>query len=175
MILTGPEILLAREQGTLIIEPFTDEQLNPNSYNFRLGPMLLQNPGDQSCEGSCAEILLPASGYLLSPGRLYLGASYEMIGSGRFAMLLVGRSSLGRLGLFLNITADLGHAGSVSRWTLELTVVQPLRIYPYMRIGQISFWAQRGHMSQYGGRYHNDSAPAPNKDESLGGAAGIFP
>ena len=37
MILTGRQIQEARTQGQLRIEPWRDEQLNPNSYNLRLG------------------------------------------------------------------------------------------------------------------------------------------
>jgi dCTP deaminase len=89
-------------------------------------------------------IEIPETGYVLQPGRLYLGHTYERIGSTHFVPSLIGRSSLGRLGLFLQITADLGHLGTYHKWTLEMTVVQPLRIYPKMRIGQVSFWEPQG-------------------------------
>jgi dCTP deaminase len=121
--------------------------------------------------GSALEILqeihLGAEGFVLAPGNLYLGSTYEMIGSSKFVMTLLGRSSIGRLGLFLNITADLGHAGSFSCWTLEMTVVQPLRVYPYMRVGQVAFWAQSGSGDSYRGRYYGDRAPSPNRDREL--------
>ena len=57
---------------------------------------------------------------------------------------LIGRSSVGRLGLFLQITADLGHLGKAHCWTLELKVVQSLIVYPHMKIGQVSFWQVTG-------------------------------
>ncbi len=41
MILTGPEITAAARDGRLTIDPFELEQVNPNSYNVRLGPTLL--------------------------------------------------------------------------------------------------------------------------------------
>ena len=51
---------------------------------------------------------------------------------------------MGRLGLFLQITAPLGHLGTYHNWTLELKVVQPLKVYPLMKIGQVTFWKTKG-------------------------------
>ncbi|MFD8423527.1 hypothetical protein [Streptomyces sp. NPDC059466] len=47
-----------------------------------------------------------------------------------------GLRNFGRLGLFVNITADLIDIGSHNNWTLRFHAVQPIRIYPGMRIGQ---------------------------------------
>jgi dCTP deaminase len=105
--------------------------------------------------------------YLLVPGRLYLGSTQEQIGSGFYALTLLGRSTIGRLGLFLNATADLGHIGCYSNWTLEMSVVQPLRIYPLMPIGQIAFWSVSHRGLRYGGRYHRDTRPVSNRDATL--------
>jgi dCTP deaminase len=113
------------------------------------------------------ELFLSDSGVVLEPGILYLGATFEIIGSTKYVITLLGRSSIGRLGLFLNVTADLGHTGSISRWTLEMKVVQPLRIYPLMRIGQVAFWFQTGDVGQYSGKYQGDLQPFPNKDNNL--------
>jgi hypothetical protein len=44
----------------------------------------------------------------------------EELGSRKYAMSLIGRSSIGRLGLFLQVSANLGHTGSSHCWTLEL-------------------------------------------------------
>lgn len=163
MILSGYEIVAARERGELDIEPFCLEQVNPNSYNFRLASTFVElYPHRQSHRRSFGP-----HGHLLVPGHLYLGCTNEIIGSVKYAMTLLGRSSTGRLGLFLNITADLGHVGSTSRWTLEMTVVQPLRVYSGMKIGQVAFWVQSGSTSGYSGRYHGDHGPQPNRDTSL--------
>ncbi len=94
------------------------------------------------------KIIIDEKGYVLQPNKLYLAATLEKIGSDKYVTHLIGRSSLGRLGLFLQITAPLGHAGCYHNWTLELKVVEPLRIYPNMVIGQVTFW----HV--YGDRYY---------------------
>ena len=164
MILSGDEIDIARKRGELVIEPFFTEQLNPNSYNFRLAPKIIEIAPNVE---SPSERLLEAEGFLLLPGHLYLGCTAEIIGSTRYVTTLLGRSSMGRLGLFLNITADLGHCGAISQWTLEMAVVQPLRIYAGMPIGQVAFWVQHGDANHYVGRYQRDLGPQLNKDRPL--------
>src|SRR5262245_20107807 len=144
MILTGDAIRRACAAGDIIIDPFNPRHLNPNSYNYRLQPSLLEviptDPGTPHYH----EHQISEGGFLLRPGCLYLGSTVECIGSSRYVMVLSGRSTMGRLGLFVNITADLGHCGSASQWTLEITVVQPLRVYANMVVGQVSFWVQQG-------------------------------
>lgn len=141
--------------------------MNPNSYNFRLFDTLLIAIDNKHGGQNLEKITLSAAGFVLQPNKLYLAATHETIGSTKYVTTLLGRSSIGRLGLFLNITADLGHVGAVSQWTLELTVVQPLRIYPSMRIGQVAFWKQMGRIENYCGRYHKDTEPVPNRDFSI--------
>ena len=165
MILTGPAIKSAAKGGDVFLEPFDESNLNPNSYNYHLADSLLVlGLGGKPSR----KISLPAEGFILKPGKVYLGATLERIGSDRYVTLLLGRSSVGRLGIFLNVTADLGHIGSCSHWTLELTVVQPVRIYPRMKIGQVSFWLTDDSSSyRYVGRYHRDSQPVGNRDRTI--------
>ena len=165
MILTGPAIKSAVRRGDVAIEPFDERDINPNSYNYHLGDSLLVlGPGGSPIR----KVTLTQEGYVLNPRKVYLAATLERIGSERYVTLLLGRSSVGRLGIFLNVTADLGHIGSNSHWTLELMVVQPVRIYPRMRIGQISFWfADGSSFRHYAGRYHCDTRPVPNRDRNI--------
>jgi dCTP deaminase len=164
MILTGTEIQNAVNWGDITIKPFNKEQVNPNSYNFRLLSTILKVSINENNESSFETIELSNNGYVLLPKVLYLGATNEILGSRNYAMTLLGKSSIGRLGLFLNITADLGHFGSVSQWTLEMSVVQPLRIYPEMVIGQIAFWTQQGSEIGYNGKYLKDLGPKISKE-----------
>lgn len=166
VILTGPHIRSAYEAGELLIDPFDPAHLNPNSYNFHLGPTILEKLPGRHDEVRPVPVTA-SNGVLLHPGKLYLAATEELIGSNLFVVTLLGRSSLGRLGLFLNVTADLGHSGSMSKWTLEMTVVQPLKVYVGMTLGQVSFWVQMGEMERYSGRYHRDAKPIPNRDPHL--------
>lgn len=146
MILTNLEIIKQVNKNNIQISPFSTNLLNPNSYNYRLNYELLEFDTilDAKTKTNFKKIILSPNGYILQPGKLYLGSTYEKIGSTKFVTQLIGRSSVGRLGLFLQITAPLGHVGTYHNWTLELKVVQPLRIYPLMKIGQISFWKIKG-------------------------------
>jgi dCTP deaminase len=169
MILTGKEIRKQVRAGRITIDPFIPDLMNPNSYNYRLGEIIkipirrLQSVGQP---GIWRTIRLSDDGYILSPGTFYLGHTLETLGSSHFVPILIGRSSLGRLGLFLQIDADLGQLGLRHRWTLELTAVQPIRIYPRMRIGQVSFWKPQGKIKLYDGRYVNTDLPTPSRFSS---------
>ncbi|MEV8479375.1 deoxycytidine deaminase [Streptomyces sp. NPDC051173] len=156
MILTGPEIVRQRRRGALTLEPFTPAQLNPVSYNYRLGDSLRVHRAaliDTHADHELEEIAIPGEGVVLEPGRVYLGTTVEEIGSSEFVPSLIGRSSLGRLGVFLQFSADLGNLGSCHRWTLEIKAVQPVRVYAGMVAGQVSFWAAVGTRFPYGGRF----------------------
>lgn len=147
MILTGSEIIKQVRRGRIIIDPFDDNLVNPNSYNYRLGDTLkiINDPIiDSKKDSSFGTIKISKDGYTLVPGVLYLGHTFETIGSDKYVTSLIGRSSVGRLGMFLQITADLGQLGSAHKWTLEIRVTQPLRVYPGVRIGQVSFWQPYG-------------------------------
>lgn len=157
MILTGPEIKKNVENGNIHITPFSDDMVNPNSYDYRIDYKLLELedlPVDPKKQTSYREIDFNDNGYVLSPNKTYLANTFEEIGSDTFVPLLIGKASLGRLGLFLQITADLGNLGAKHKWTLELKVIQPLKIYPMMRVGQISFWDTYGDADmRYEGKY----------------------
>ncbi|MES5481547.1 hypothetical protein QMZ05_02240 [Bradyrhizobium sp. INPA03-11B] len=146
-----------------MIDPFSSEELNPNSYNYRLADTIKILRSD----GESEETRIPEGGLLLMPKHLYLGATHEFIASCRYAITLLGRSSVGRLGIFLNATADLGHVGSASRWTLEISVVQPVVVYPYMKFGQVAFWESVGPSVPYQGSYLGDTEPERCKDGEL--------
>lgn len=162
MILTGPEIKKQVFNKNIHIQPFHEKYLNPNSYNYHLDKILLEildNPIDPKKQCSFNKIDFNADGYVLKPDKVYLGNTYEEIGSDHYVTTLIGRSSVGRLGLFLQITADLGNLGAKHKWTLELKVVQPLRIYPMMAIGQVSFWCTHGNSQYlYTGKYDKYSS-----------------
>jgi dCTP deaminase len=165
MILTGPEITAAAQDGRLRIAPFTPDQVNPNSYNVRLGPTLVTYTADvldAHQPNAIAEFTIGPDGYVLQPGELYLGHTLEEVGSNIFVPLLFGRSSVGRLGLFVEITAPIGDIGFHGQWTLMLTPIRPLRVYAGMRIGQIMFFASAGPIAPYTGKYQAAAGPQPS-------------
>ncbi|MCI0421509.1 MAG: dCTP deaminase [Acidobacteria bacterium] len=182
-ILTGSEILHQRHAGKIIIEPFEIKQLNPNSYNLRLGDKLVnytdvldvdhpRHPGDPKLYRSRKEVPglrcldmrlmnhtvarpIPETGLVLIPNVLYLGATIEHTETHGFAPYIEGRSSIGRLGVCVHVTAGFGDVGFRGRWTLEITVVHPIRIYPGVEICQIAYSTVEGEVIPYKGRYQD--------------------
>lgn len=160
MILTGSMIAEAVKYGEISIDPYNPENLNPNSYNYTLGSKLLVNDGKHY--KSFDPKIIPDDGLWLQPGVLYLGSTNEKIGSNKYAMSLVGRSSLGRLGMFLQISANLGHTNSNHCWTLEIYVTQRIKVYPNIKIGQVSFWKNIGDVKATPQKYAQYSNPTPS-------------
>ena len=113
MILSGKEI--ARHIGReIVIEPYDPARLNPNSYNLSLAPELLVYENevlDMKTPNPARRIEIPEEGLLLEPGRLYLGRTNEFTKTDRYVPMLEGRSSTGRLGLFIHVTAGFGDVG----------------------------------------------------------------
>lgn len=161
MILTGPGIVAAHAQGVVLIDPFTEAQVNPNSYNVRLGDRLLRYTGpvlDPYAQNETEQLEI-GDGHVLQAGEFYLGHTVETIGSTAHVPMLYGRSSVGRLGLFVQITAPIGDIGFVGQWTLQLAPVRPLRVYTGMEIGQVMFVASTGPITPYTGKYQGSTGP----------------
>jgi dCTP deaminase len=106
--------------------------------------------------------LIPKTGLVLQPKRVYLINTVETMGSTRYVPIIRGRSSVGRLGIFIDITADLIDLGSINQWTLQIHAVHPVRVYPGMLIGQVTFWRTYGRRVQYTGKYRDHQSPVPS-------------
>ena len=160
MILSGREISAHMGDG-IVIEPFSPTQLNPNSYNLRLHDRVRvyrNRELDMRVENLSDELIIPEEGLLLEPQRLYLGRTMEYTTTDRFVPMLEGRSSIGRLGLFVHITAGFGDVGFRGYWTLEMFCVQPIRIYGGVEICQIFYHTIEGEYDTYsGGKYQNNT------------------
>lgn len=166
MILTGPEITEAAHDGRLHITPFAADQVNPNSYNVRLGPTLITYTGetlDAHRPNLTSKTRIGSDGHVLQPHELYLGHTLEEVGSDTLVPLLFGRSSVGRLGLFVEITAPIGDIGFHGQWTLMLTPTRPLRVYAGMEIGQIMFFVSTGDVDLYRGKYQGAAGPQSSR------------
>lgn len=152
MILSGKEIKKQVKEGSIAIDPFTDEQINPNSYNLRLHPDLLIYDNDildMREKNSASPLVIPEDGLLLEPHKLYLGRTVERTSTDKYVPMLEGRSSVGRLGLFIHITAGFGDIGFEGFWTLEIFCVQPIRIYSGLEICQIFYHTIDGDFDLY--------------------------
>jgi dCTP deaminase len=52
--------------------------------------------------------------------------------------------------------------GSINQWTLQIHAAHPVRIYPGMLIGQVTFWRSFGRRAQYSGKYGRMRSPVPS-------------
>lgn len=159
MILTGNEILNRIESGDIRITPFDSRNLNPNSYDLRLSDELAVywNRLDMKRQNEIDRIYFGDEGLLLKPGVLYLGRTVEHTTTKNLVPMIEGRSSIGRLGIYIHVTAGFGDIGFSGYWTLEISVVQPVIIYPFVRIAQIYYHEIRGDVSEYKGKYQNNT------------------
>ena len=165
MILSGKAIR-ERLGKEIIIEPFNEKALNPNSYNLTLHNELMVYENDildMRVENKAKTILIPEDGILLEPGTLYLGRTAEYTETEKFVPMLEGRSSVGRLGLSVHVCAGFGDVGFKGFWTLEIHCVQPIRIYAGVGICQIYYHAIEGDYDPYiSGKYQNNKGTQPS-------------
>ena len=164
MILTGQEIL-RRFTKDILITPFDPKKLNPNSYNLTLFPELkiytnqIIDPKNITIE----TIEIPKHGLVLQPNILYLGSTNEYTETYNLVPKIDGRSSIGRLGISVHVTAGFGDIGFKGKWTLEIFVIQHVIIYPNMEICQISYYIPYGDITNYDGRYQNQKTIQESK------------
>jgi dCTP deaminase len=159
MILTGQEI--RRLLGdSIIIDPFDESQLNPNSVNLRLHDELMVYEElvlDMKKPCRVRRVPIPPEGLVLAPHQLYLGRTMERTETHNFVPQIEGRSSVARLGLFVLVTAGFGDVGFSGYWTLPLFAAQPVRVYPGIPICQIFYHTVSGAITEYSSDKYKDN------------------
>jgi len=176
MILSGHEIR-HRLGNDIHIDPFDEARLNPNSYNLSLHDELLVYEEvvlDMRKSNRVERITIPADGLVLAPNQLYLGRTVERTETHNLVPMIEGRSSVGRLGLFVHVTAGFGDVGFAGFWTLEMFAVQPVKVYPGVPICQIFFHEIVGEITEYASdkyQHNRDIQPSLMFRELEGGDA----
>ncbi len=165
MILSGLEI--KKNMGDKIkIEPYNEKALNPNSYNLKLHNEFLVYDDyllDMKKANTAKKIVIPDDGLILEPGKLYLGRTHEYTETDGYVPMLEGRSSIGRLGLYIHVTAGFGDVGFKGFWTLEIHCIQPIKIYPFVEICQIYYHSIEGEYTKYiSGKYQGNTDIQPS-------------
>lgn len=165
MILSGKEIE-SRIGNEIIIEPYDKKRINPNSYNLSLHNELLvykNSTLDMKSDNEVERITIPPEGLVLETNKLYLGRTVEHTETNNLVPMLEGRSSIGRLGLFVHVTAGFGDVGFKGFWTLEIFCVQPIRIYPNVEICQVYYHTIEGEHENYAsGKYQGNTGIQPS-------------
>jgi len=161
MILSGLKIAEEVKAGRIFISDFDEKRLNPNSYNLRLADEVIRYNNhvlDMKYQNLCTFSKIPDSGLVLRPGQIYLARTMERTRTDCYVPMLEGRSSVGRLGIFIHATAGFGDVGFDGYWTLELSCVQPVRIYPGVEICQIYYHTIDGDYEPYrSGKYQGNN------------------
>jgi dCTP deaminase len=161
MILSDTAIRDAIANGDIVIEPFDPTALGGNSYDVRLSQWLRvyepterwfgsgggQPVLDAKVDNPTREVVIDDRGMVLVPGQLYLASTVEYTETHAHVPYLDGRSSVGRLGISIHETAGRGDVGFCGHWTMEVTVVHPVRVYAGMRVGQLTFHTVEGRVS----------------------------
>ncbi len=158
MILSDKEILKSIEEGNILIEPFRPDCLGTNSYDVHLGKWLAVYENyelDAKKHNTIRHFEIDPEGFVLQPGTLYLGVTEEYTETHHTVPFLEGKSSIGRLGIDIHATAGKGDVGFCNTWTLEISCVQPVRVYAGMPVGQLIYFKVEGDIENYYNRKSN--------------------
>lgn len=151
MILSDKDIQQAIQQGEIVVDPFDIRDLQPASVDLHLDRYFLTFKAKQNyvidpkkpLDDSMKETVIDDSHPLiLHPGEFTLGLVYEKTGvSARYVGRLEGKSSIGRMGLLIHVTAGFLDPGNTLKMTLELhnTANLPILLYYRMPIAQMIF------------------------------------
>lgn len=135
----------------LRIDPFEREQLQPASVDLRLGVSFVAFPKptggvvdmrDREVPSYPVNVGVGDTYFELAPGQLVLASTVERIEIGpRMWAKIEGKSSLGRMGLAVHVTAGFVDPGFRGTVTLELYNLNPnpIRLRPGLAICQVAF------------------------------------
>ncbi|MEM4366723.1 MAG: dCTP deaminase [Candidatus Anstonellales archaeon] len=185
MLLSRSEILEEMAKGEIKIEPFEPGLVGPDAIDLRLGKKFMElRKADKPIDATripkdiYTEPIEAPEGYVLKPNTLVLGTTLEAVSlSNSISAQLEGRSSLGRAGILVHMTAGIVHAGfgkkEPSTLTLEIYSVNPnpVVVKPGMRIAQLSFMrlgkeAEKGYDEIAGSKYIAQKGPLPPGEDS---------
>ncbi len=152
MILSDLEIINEIESKNIIIEPYRPDCLGTNSYDVHLSKnfaVYKNHALDARQHNEIEHFEIGEEGFVIQPGKLYLGVTEEYTETHNTVPFLEGKSSVGRLGIDIHATAGKGDVGFCNTWTLEISCVQPVRIYPGMPIGQLIYFKVEGDIENF--------------------------
>lgn len=160
MILSDGEIKEYLASGNLSIEPIEDVQIQPASVDICLGDTFCfaddRTDGVISLNEKVNYTVFQSEKYLLLPGQFILATTQEYFSfPNNLTAFVEGRSSLGRLGLFIQNAGwvDPGFEGEI---TLELFNASrnAIELQAGQRIGQLVFAKmERNAENPYSGKY----------------------
>lgn len=180
--LTGAGIIEEVHNGRIQISNFDEKKVNPNSYNLHIcGDNIKRlKPNTEVWTETYGlreyhewidvakpieyEDMGPIEQIILEPNELYLIPTVEIVSSDYYIPLITGRSSCGRMGLQVHREAGFGDIGFCGRWTLQISVVKPMKLYSNMELAQVYFAVPAGSTEiKYHGKYQNSMSAEGSK------------
>lgn len=165
-------------EGKVVIQPYSEELVQPSSIDVRLGNTfrVFRNHSAACIDPKAnnhvtEEITVGEEGFVIHPGEFVLGVTMEHVTlPADIVARLEGKSSLGRIGLLVHATAGYIDPGFSGQITLEMSDIAnlPIRLYPGMRIGQISLHAltepaEKPYGSGGVGKYQGQTGPTDSR------------
>ena len=154
-ILSDQEIKKYLNSGKIIIDPLKDseKQIQPSSVDMRIGSefktfKVVQkpyiDPKDEEDINSYMESVHIDDGesFIIHPNEFALATTYETVKvPNNLVARVEGRSSMGRLGITMHVTAGFIDPGFHGKITLEISNIgkMPVALYPGQRVCQIVF------------------------------------
>ncbi|MFB6103495.1 MAG: dCTP deaminase [Halobacteriaceae archaeon] len=184
MILSDRDIRRRLEDGSLVVEPLADPdlQIQPASIDLRLGREFLEfrrsnipsiHPdSEREVDEYVEETVIDADEeFVVHPGDFVLGTTVERVAIPDDLVAHVeGRSSLGRLAIVVHATAGLADPGYRGQITLELSNLgtAPVALSPGMRVSQLTFTelsspAERPYGAERGSKYQEQAGPQASR------------
>ncbi|MEO6508341.1 MAG: dCTP deaminase [Patescibacteria group bacterium] len=176
MILSDRDIKIALKNKEISITPFHEKYLQPASVDLHLDKHFLIfdatshiaiDPKEPLDDMMKEVTITDDRPFILHPGEFALGMIYEITGvTEQFVGRLEGKSSVGRLGLLIHITAGFLDPGNRLKMTLELhnTANLPIKLYYKMPIAQMAFEklsspCEHPYSIELGSKYFGDMKP----------------
>ncbi|HET6963182.1 MAG TPA: dCTP deaminase [Acidimicrobiales bacterium] len=181
MVLSDHSILEALKSGHVVIDPLDESCIQPSSVDLKIDRFfrVFRNHTaafidvKENQEDLTELVEIPEGDtFILHPGEFVLGSTLERIAlPADLVARIDGKSSLGRLGLLTHATAGWIDPGFEGHVTLELSNVStlPIRLYPDMKIAQVSFMqmttpADHPYGSgRHGSKYQGQRGPTPSR------------
>ena len=153
-ILSDKSIKEYLKEGKIVIDPIKDEQqIQPSSVDMRLGDefkvfKVIRKPYiDPKDEEDIAEYMESSrvpegEAFIIHPNEFALATTQEYVKVPDDLVARVeGRSSMGRLGVTMHVTAGYVDPGFEGRITLEISNIgaMPVALYPGQRVCQLVF------------------------------------
>lgn len=150
MFLSDKDILSLVKKGEITLEPFNQKQLQPASYDIKLGNTFIINDAHSTKAIDPVKGVFPKTQevevkdgeeFVLHPGVSILGYSKEKFGSDQYLIEVNGKSSLARIGLIVHNSASIVNPGHYLNIALELCNLNnvPIVLRPGMEIAQLTF------------------------------------